>query len=65
MRPATGREGLVGSIAQARTDLSPHGMVYVEGELWHAESTDGDIIMSGQPVRVVGMEGLRLKVMRE
>ena len=65
LRPATGREGLVGSIAQARSDLAPQGMVYVAGELWHAESTDGDIIKSGQPVRVVGMEGLRLKVMRE
>lgn len=64
-RPSTGRESLVGSIAQARTDLSPQGMVYVEGELWQAESSDGDIIVSGQPVRVVGMEGLRLKVMRE
>ena len=65
LRPTTGKEGLVGSIAQARSDLSPQGMVYVAGELWHAESTDGDMIKSGQPVRVVGMEGLRLKVMRE
>ncbi len=63
-RPTTGREGLVGKIAQTRTDLAPEGMVYVEGELWHAVSTDGSI-PSGQPVRVVGADGLSLRVMRE
>lgn len=63
-RPSVGREGLVGSIAQTRTDLSPGGMVYVAGELWQAVSTDGSI-PSGQPVRVVGMDGLQLRVRPE
>ena len=63
-RPTTGREGLVGRLAQTRTDLSPEGMVFVEGELWHAVSADGSI-PSGQPVRVVATEGLRLKVKPE
>ena len=60
-RPSTGREGLVGRIGQTRTDLSPEGMVFVEGELWHAVSADGRL-PSGQQVRVVGMDGLLLKV---
>ncbi len=60
-KPSTGREGLVGKTAETRTDLAPEGMVFVEGELWHAVSTDGHV-PSGQPVRVVAAEGLRLKV---
>jgi len=60
-RPATGRESLVGSVAEARTDLSPNGMVFVEGELWNAVSTNGPI-PSGRKVRVVGADGLTLTV---
>ena len=60
-RPATGREQLVGMLAEARTDLSPNGMVFVEGELWNAVSTDGPI-PSGQKVRVLRAEGLTLTV---
>jgi membrane-bound serine protease (ClpP class) len=61
-RPSTGRESLVGSIVQTRTDLSPDGMVFAEGELWQATSANGSI-PSGQHVRVVSAEGLLLKVM--
>lgn len=60
-RPATGRESLVGAVAQTRTDLAPEGMVFIEGELWHATSTSGSI-PSGQPVRVVAVDGLELRV---
>ncbi len=60
-QPSTGRESLVGAIAQTRTELAPEGMVYVEGELWHATSANGSI-PSGQPVRVVGVRGLELDV---
>jgi membrane-bound serine protease (ClpP class) len=63
-RPTTGREGLVGAVAQTRTDLAPEGMVYVDGELWHAVTADGSI-PSGHPVRVVAADGLRLKVRPE
>lgn len=60
-RPTTGHESLVGTVAQTRTDLAPEGMVYVNGELWHAVSADGSI-PSGQSVRVVGVQGLELRV---
>ncbi len=63
-RPATGREGLVGRIAETRTELSPQGMVFVSGELWNAVSANGPI-PSGQPVRVVGAQGLQLTVRPE
>lgn len=62
--PATGRESLVGKIAQTRTDLAPDGTVFISGELWRASSEDGPI-PSGQPVRVVAAEGLRLRVKRD
>ena len=60
----TGREGLVGAVGVARTDLAPSGTVFVQGELWSAESTDG-VIPAGQRVRVSRVEGLRLEVRKE
>ena len=61
-RPAaTGRQGLVGAIAEVRQPLNPHGMVFVRGELWSAESTVGPVPV-GEQVRVVDAQGLRLKV---
>lgn len=63
-KPATGKENMVGRLAMTRSELSPEGMVFVEGELWQATSDNG-AIPSGQPVRVVAADGLRLKVRRE
>ncbi len=63
-RPATGREALVGAVGEARSDLSPQGVVFVQGELWTAESVDG-WIPEGSRVQVVDVEGLRLKVRKE
>jgi len=57
----TGREGLIDAIGVARSDLAPSGTVFVQGELWSAE-TAGGIIAAGQPIRVEQMHGLRLKV---
>jgi membrane-bound serine protease (ClpP class) len=64
MRPTTGKESLLGSRGVARTELAPEGMVFVEGELWQAMSTDGPI-PPGRPVKVVGADGLTLKVVPE
>lgn len=64
MRPATGLEGLVGSLAETRTDLAPEGMVFIQGELWNARSIDGSL-PSGEKVRVVATDGLTLDVKRD
>jgi membrane-bound serine protease (ClpP class) len=64
-RPVTGFEGLIGETAVVRQALEPEGMVYVEGELWRAESESGPLAV-GTRVVVTGREGYRLKVaMRE
>jgi membrane-bound serine protease (ClpP class) len=59
-RPVTGAEGLVGEIGEARTDLAPHGQVFVHGELWNA--TGEAPVARGAAVRVTQIDGLRLRV---
>jgi membrane-bound serine protease (ClpP class) len=60
----TGREGLIGRLAETRTPLDPEGSVFVQGELWHATAVDGPIDQ-GEQVEIVAMEGLRLTVKRD
>src|SRR4029079_3561949 len=59
----TGPEGLVGAVGEAREELAPEGLVFVQGALWRAvaaASTNG----VGTPVRVVSRKGLQLEVVR-
>jgi membrane-bound serine protease (ClpP class) len=61
-RPAvTGRESLVGQMARARTNLAPHGTVFVKGELWRATSIDSPI-EAGEHVEIVAVDGFHLQV---
>lgn len=60
-RVHTGREALLGAVGVTRSDLAPSGTVFVDGELWSAETEDG-AIPSGQHVSVVQVRGLRLLV---
>ena len=59
-KAVTGREGMIGEIGTARTDLSPAGTVFVHGELWEAESETP--IRAGEPVKVLDVRGLRIRV---
>lgn len=62
LRPAAmGMESLIGEIASVREALNPSGTVHVRGELWTAEA-DGETVMPGAQVEVVGVRGLRLRV---
>jgi membrane-bound serine protease (ClpP class) len=63
-RSKVGVDGLQGQIALTDTELRPRGKVLLGGELWHAESLDGDI-PAGCEVRVDSAEGLILKVRRK
>ena len=66
-QPVTGKEGLVGQVAAARTDFKHDevnerhtGTVLVQGEIWRAES---DVpIVGGEDVVVKSMDGFTLKV---
>jgi membrane-bound serine protease (ClpP class) len=60
----SGGERLLGAVGVARTPLNPEGTVYVQGEMWSAVA-DGRPIAEGQLVRVVGLEGLRVRVRPE
>lgn len=57
----TGREELIGAIAEVRTPLEPHGFVFLEGELWRAVSRSGRIDPPSR-VKVVSLDGLTLTV---
>lgn len=58
--PVTGKESMIGEIAMARTDLAPHGQVFLHGELWDAVSEQP--IKRGDEAEVRSVEGLTLKV---
>ncbi|HEX2251877.1 MAG TPA: NfeD family protein [Thermoanaerobaculia bacterium] len=55
-----GREGMVGERGIARTGLDPRGKVFVHGELWTAVAEAP--VAPAQPVEVVDVEGLTLRV---
>jgi len=63
-RPVTGKEGLVGKIALAQTELDPTGMVLVEGEHWTARA-EGGRIEPGEEAVVTKVEGLKLWVAKK
>lgn len=56
----TGKEGLVGLIGEARSDLSPTGQVFVHGEYWNARSDEP--IARGERVTVTAVDGLTVRV---
>ena len=58
--PRSGRRSMIGLIGEARTEIAPQGMVFVAGTHWQAESEVR--IEAGQPVEVIAVEGMKLKV---
>jgi len=60
-RPVTtGTAELVGQVATALDDFHGRGRVHIRGETWQAESAEP--VARGQPVRVLAMDGLVLRV---
>jgi membrane-bound serine protease (ClpP class) len=51
---------MVGEIGVAHAALHPEGKIFVHGEFWDAVSTAP--VEAGARVRVLAVEGLRLKV---
>jgi len=62
-KPTTGREGLVGEVGEAVDAFkNGQGQVLVHGEIWQATSSDK--IKKGDPIKVVGVAGLKIKVQK-
>ncbi|TFH36783.1 MAG: nodulation protein NfeD [Dehalococcoidia bacterium] len=60
---ATGREGMIGKTALAKTPLSPRGTVLAEGELWSALA-EGDAVAPGEEVTILAVDRMVLRVRR-
>ena len=56
-----GKEELAGKTGVARTQLSPTGLVFYDGELWSAEAESGPIA-AGKDVVIKRLDGLTLVV---
>ena len=63
-RKATGAEGMIGTIAIAKTPLDPTGTVLTQGELWTAAS-ESDKVASGEEVIITKVEALKLWVTKK
>jgi membrane-bound serine protease (ClpP class) len=59
-RATTGREGMMGAIGTALTNLNPEGRVQVHGEIWQAHSEAS--IEKGEAIKVLSVSGLKVKV---
>jgi membrane-bound serine protease (ClpP class) len=59
-QPVSGKEGLIGRIGEARSEIAPKGSVFFEGEFWTARSKKP--IPSGASVKVVKVENMQLEV---
>lgn len=59
---STGSEGMVGELGVAKTEVADSGQVFVHGEFWSAAAAEP--IPPGTAIRVVAVEGLKLKVER-
>ncbi|MFC1899275.1 NfeD family protein [Chloroflexota bacterium] len=60
-KPTHGLRAMLDSEGLAVSSLEPRGMVRINGELWQAESTDGNI-EAGEKVTVVGQDRLKFIV---
>lgn len=60
-KPQTGAEALIGREAVVVEDLSPEGLVKLDGELWRAECITGTM-KRGERVRVADVKGTKLLV---
>jgi membrane-bound serine protease (ClpP class) len=59
-KPNTGKEGMIGMQAVAKTGIHADGQVFMRGEYWNAWSDEP--IGKGEHVTVIAVEGLKVKV---
>lgn len=59
---ATGKEAMIGAVAQTLELLAPAGRVLYQGEVWNAVATTGSVINKGEKVLVKEIRNLTLYV---
>jgi membrane-bound serine protease (ClpP class) len=59
---SAGVDEMIGLVGQASTALAPEGKIFIRGEYWNVESDQS--IEPGEPVEVVAVDGLTLRVRR-
>jgi len=59
-QPTTGREGLVGEVGVAKTQIKHEGQIFLHGEIWNATSEEH--IRKGDKVKVVSVNKLEVVV---
>jgi membrane-bound serine protease (ClpP class) len=64
-RVVSGIHALVGATGIATSDLDPQGTVQVKSELWSAVADGAEAIRKGEPITVIAVEGVKLKVRAE
>jgi membrane-bound serine protease (ClpP class) len=64
-RVVSGIHALVGATGVATSDLDPQGTVQVKSELWSAVADGAEAIRKGEPITVIAVEGVKLKVRAE
>ena len=58
----SGIDEMVGLVGRSSTALDPEGKIFVRGEYWNGRADEP--IAEGEPVEVIAVEGLRLRVRR-
>jgi membrane-bound serine protease (ClpP class) len=64
LAPTVGVDEIIGLVGRAASALDPAGKVFVRGEYWNVESEGAEPISEGEPVEVVAVDGMRLRVRR-
>jgi membrane-bound serine protease (ClpP class) len=59
-KPKSGTDGLIGEVGLVKKKIDPEGLIFVHGEYWRAVADSP--IEPDEPVEVIGMDGLILKV---
>jgi membrane-bound serine protease (ClpP class) len=57
-------DAVIGEVGMVTSDLAPIGMVQLPSGLWSAIADNDEVIMTGERVRVVSMEGLTVNVQK-
>ena len=61
---STTKETVIDKIGTVTTKLAPNGTVQLASELWTAVADNDEVIEEGERVKVVGLEGLTIRVSR-